>query len=401
MMAPTIAHRPSDASSVDVQPLAASFARQPPERRHVSAGEQQAEGVEREIRRRQQARIHRLTVQDPGLKTETRRAGRIGMTPSRRSGGRKSELESSRKNGGARSASARAQGVEVLRRPAEGRPALAAAWWVVLAAARRAAGRVRHRDGVLVGAVQRGALARPRRWPRSASSSSCCRCSAPIHQAVSANLGDRTAAWLYDRLTEACVGPPGMGHLEDPVAHHRPHGGARFRSRHDRAAAVDLDGLHRQRPGRDGRRRRLGRSCSPRTRWWAAAVLGGRVAGHALAAARERASGATATPTRCAARSATPTTPTGSPSIRRRARSCACSAWPAGRSTASSPGARSCTSCSTRRRGCASGRCCGACCSSSAANVLVFWSLADAALGGRIEPRRRSSSSRRARSARR
>jgi ATP-binding cassette, subfamily B, bacterial len=38
----------------------------------------------------------------------------------------------------------------------------------------------------------------------------------PIHQAVGANLGDRTAAWLYDRLTDACVGPPGMGHLEDP-----------------------------------------------------------------------------------------------------------------------------------------------------------------------------------------
>src|SRR5258706_6813182 len=37
----------------------------------------------------------------------------------------------------------------------------------------------------------------------------------PIPQAVSTNLGDRTAAWLYDRLTEACVGPPGMGHLED------------------------------------------------------------------------------------------------------------------------------------------------------------------------------------------
>jgi ATP-binding cassette, subfamily B, bacterial len=37
----------------------------------------------------------------------------------------------------------------------------------------------------------------------------------PIHQAVSANLGDRTAAWLYDRLTEACVGPEGVGHLED------------------------------------------------------------------------------------------------------------------------------------------------------------------------------------------
>src|SRR6266850_670383 len=37
----------------------------------------------------------------------------------------------------------------------------------------------------------------------------------PIHHAISANLGDRTAAWLYDRLTEACVRPPGMGHLED------------------------------------------------------------------------------------------------------------------------------------------------------------------------------------------
>ena len=38
----------------------------------------------------------------------------------------------------------------------------------------------------------------------------------PIHRAVSTNLGDRTAAWLYDRLTEACVRPPGIGHLEDP-----------------------------------------------------------------------------------------------------------------------------------------------------------------------------------------
>src|SRR3989440_3089051 len=38
----------------------------------------------------------------------------------------------------------------------------------------------------------------------------------PIHQAVGANLGDRTVAWLYDRLTKACVRPPGIGHLEDP-----------------------------------------------------------------------------------------------------------------------------------------------------------------------------------------
>jgi ATP-binding cassette subfamily B protein len=38
----------------------------------------------------------------------------------------------------------------------------------------------------------------------------------PIHTAIGATLGDRTAAWLYDRLTEACVRPPGLGHLEDP-----------------------------------------------------------------------------------------------------------------------------------------------------------------------------------------
>lgn len=38
----------------------------------------------------------------------------------------------------------------------------------------------------------------------------------PIHVAVGYNLGDRTSAWLYDLLTDACVEPPGMGHLEDP-----------------------------------------------------------------------------------------------------------------------------------------------------------------------------------------
>ena len=38
----------------------------------------------------------------------------------------------------------------------------------------------------------------------------------PIHTALSYNLGSRVAAWLYDRLTEACIRPPGIGHLEDP-----------------------------------------------------------------------------------------------------------------------------------------------------------------------------------------
>ena len=38
----------------------------------------------------------------------------------------------------------------------------------------------------------------------------------PVHQALGANLGFQTAAWLYDRLTVASVEPPGMAHLEDP-----------------------------------------------------------------------------------------------------------------------------------------------------------------------------------------
>src|SRR5579863_5425111 len=39
----------------------------------------------------------------------------------------------------------------------------------------------------------------------------------PIHQALGANLGNRTAGWLYERLTDACISPPGMGHLENPA----------------------------------------------------------------------------------------------------------------------------------------------------------------------------------------
>lgn len=39
----------------------------------------------------------------------------------------------------------------------------------------------------------------------------------PVHAALGHNLGDRTAAWLYDQLAIACTEPPGMGHLEDPT----------------------------------------------------------------------------------------------------------------------------------------------------------------------------------------
>ena len=39
----------------------------------------------------------------------------------------------------------------------------------------------------------------------------------PVQTALSHNLGDRTAAFLYDRLTAACVRPQGIAHLEDPA----------------------------------------------------------------------------------------------------------------------------------------------------------------------------------------
>jgi ATP-binding cassette, subfamily B, bacterial len=38
-----------------------------------------------------------------------------------------------------------------------------------------------------------------------------------LRQAISSNLGDRTADRLYDRLTRTCAAPPGIGHLEDPT----------------------------------------------------------------------------------------------------------------------------------------------------------------------------------------
>ena len=39
----------------------------------------------------------------------------------------------------------------------------------------------------------------------------------PFQTAVSHNLGDRTAAFLYDRLTTACARPQGIAHLENPA----------------------------------------------------------------------------------------------------------------------------------------------------------------------------------------
>jgi ABC-type multidrug transport system fused ATPase/permease subunit len=68
--------------------------------------------------------------------------------------------------------------------------------------------------GVLVGAVQHGAaLALP--LGLVGVIFLLLQLLSPFHQAIGTNLGSRTAAWLYDELTRACVGPLGMGHLED------------------------------------------------------------------------------------------------------------------------------------------------------------------------------------------
>jgi ABC-type multidrug transport system fused ATPase/permease subunit len=94
-------------------------------------------------------------------------------------------------------------------------PALAGAWWVALVLRGLLPALFGIAMGLLVAAVQRGAgLAAPLTFAGIVFV--LLQILAPIHQAVSANLGDRTAAWLYDRLTAACVQPPGMGHLEDP-----------------------------------------------------------------------------------------------------------------------------------------------------------------------------------------
>src|SRR5712664_352638 len=92
---------------------------------------------------------------------------------------------------------------------------LALAWWSVLLLRGLLPALFAIAVGTLVGAVQRGD-------PLAAPLSGVgvvfvlLQVLSPLHQAIGANLGSRTAAWLYDELTTACVRPPGMGHLEDP-----------------------------------------------------------------------------------------------------------------------------------------------------------------------------------------
>jgi ABC-type multidrug transport system fused ATPase/permease subunit len=94
-------------------------------------------------------------------------------------------------------------------------PRLATAWWAVLVLRGILPAGFAITMGVLVGAVQDGAsLTGP--LVAVGVVFVLLQVLNPIHLAIGSNLGDRTAAWLYDLLTDACVEPPGMGHLEDP-----------------------------------------------------------------------------------------------------------------------------------------------------------------------------------------
>jgi len=94
-------------------------------------------------------------------------------------------------------------------------PGLATAWWTVLLLRGALPAGFAVAMGALVGAVQHGRdLAVPLAVVGVVFV--LLQVLTPLHQALSANLGSRVSAWLYDRLAEACVRPAGMGHLEDP-----------------------------------------------------------------------------------------------------------------------------------------------------------------------------------------
>ena len=92
---------------------------------------------------------------------------------------------------------------------------LAVAWWGVLVVRGLLPAAFAVAMGTLVGAVDDGD---PLGGPLAAMGIVfvLLQVLTPLHLALGYNLGDRTAAWLYDELTGACIAPPGIGHLEDP-----------------------------------------------------------------------------------------------------------------------------------------------------------------------------------------
>jgi ATP-binding cassette subfamily B protein len=91
---------------------------------------------------------------------------------------------------------------------------LACTWWAVVLLHGVLPALFAVAMGVLIGAVQRGQdLTGP--LGLVGVTFILLQVLTPVQTAVSHNLGDRTAAFLYDRMTEASVRPQGIAHLED------------------------------------------------------------------------------------------------------------------------------------------------------------------------------------------
>lgn len=94
-------------------------------------------------------------------------------------------------------------------------PGLALTWWILLMLRAVLPAALAVSSGVLITAVQRDTSLAPS-LAAIGFVFVLIQIIPPLHQAVGANLGNRTAASLNDRLMDACVAPPGIGHLEDP-----------------------------------------------------------------------------------------------------------------------------------------------------------------------------------------
>jgi ABC-type multidrug transport system fused ATPase/permease subunit len=94
-------------------------------------------------------------------------------------------------------------------------PVYAWAWWILLVLRGALTAVISLSIGWLISSVQRDvSLA----WPLTVTGIvfTLLLVLQPIHQAISSNLGSRVAAWLYDELITTTTGPEGIGHLERP-----------------------------------------------------------------------------------------------------------------------------------------------------------------------------------------
>ena len=238
---------------------------------------------------------------------------------------------------------------------------LAVAWWAVLVLRGVLPALFAIAIGVLVGAVQRGEdLVGPLAFVGAVFVP--LQVLPPIHQAIGANLGSRTRRLaLRPAHRRPACGPPGMGHLEDP------------KLTSDLTMARDFDlgitgpplfismdfiasGLVEMIAGLASAVVLAGYA------WWAPLAAGRRVAGHALAAARER---RLARPEhRGGPRGPAPRRlrlPAGGRSAGRQG-AAALRAGGLGRRPLPRAAGGGSSSCSGRRRACASGPWSGACC---------------------------------------